>query len=161
VEKHIMTRNLLGIVALSACGFLALHAAEPVQPKLPTPVVPLQKGPNQVDPEMPFFLVCAKACDDCGRMCETCASHCSRMMLEGKKEHQLTYQLCQDCAAVCHAAGRVLAKDGPMSQLICTACADACKRCGDECAKHSDPMMKACVEECRKCEKACREMTKK
>jgi len=158
-----MTRATLGVVCLFACGLLALHAAEPVQPKLqPPPVVPAQKGPSKVDPEMPFFLVCAKACDDCARMCETCSSHCARLLTEGKKEHQITFQLCQDCAAVCDAAGRITAKDGPMSQLICAACADACKRCGDECEKHADdPMMKHCALECRKCEKVCREMIKK
>ena len=157
-----MTRAILGVATLCACGFLVLRADEPTQPKIQTPPIPLQKGPNQVDPEMPFFLICAKACDDCARVCETCSSHCARLLAEGKKEHQLTLQLCQDCAAVCSAAGRILAKDGPMSQLICTACADACKRCGDECAKHAhDPIMKQCAEECKKCEKACREMIKK
>ena len=158
-----MTRYTLGLVTLGACGLLALMAADPVQPKIPLPPIPLPgQGPDHVDPKMPFFSVCAKACDDCARMCEMCSSHCARLLTEGKKEHQVTLQLCQDCAAVCQAAGRVTAKDGPMSQLICTACADACKRCSDECAKHAgDPMIKQCAEECRKCEKACREMTKK
>ena len=160
--RDTMIRYLMGIVVLSACGLLALHAAEPVQPKLKAPQIPIpQRGPTQVDPEMPYFLVCAKACDDCARMCETCAAHCAKLLAKGNKEHQVTLQHCQDCAAVCQAAARITAKDGPMSKLICIACADACKLCGDECAKHAeDPLMKKCAVMCQQCEKVCREMVK-
>jgi hypothetical protein len=157
-----MTRCAIGIAALAACAILTAHAADPVPPKLPeAPGLPAQ-GPDTVDPKMPAFLVCAKACDDCARACDVCAGHCTRLLAEGKKEHLDTLRLCQDCAAICSAASCVMAKDGPMGDVICAACADACKRCGDACEKlAADPIMKQCAVECRKCEKACRDMLKK
>lgn len=155
-----MLRIVFGIVALNAAGFIALNTVGPApvagQTKIPIPI----PKPG-VDPEMPFFRVCAEACDDCARICETCSAHCARLVAEGTKEHLRTLRTCQDCAAICTAAGRVTAKDGPMADLICTACADACKRCGDACEKHAaDPLMKQCTDECRQCEKACRDMIK-
>lgn len=150
--------RILFDVALLAGTVYAAVASEPVQPKIPIPQVP-QSG--DVDPKMPFFLVCAKACDDCERMCEMCSAHCAKMIADGNKDHLHTLRLCQDCAAICQSASRVASKDGPLSDVVCTACADACKRCGDACEKHaSDPIMKRCAEECRTCEKACREMVK-
>jgi len=107
------------------------------------------------------FLACAKACDDCGRICDACGAHCTKLAIEGKKEHVKTLQYCQDCATACKAASCVIARQGPFSELMCTACADACKRCGDACEEiKDDAMMKQCAEECRKCEKACRDMLK-
>jgi hypothetical protein len=118
--------------------------------------------PGEVDPKMPQFLVCARACDDCERACEMGAAHCATLLADGKKEHLVTLRLCQDCAAICSATSRVAAKDGPMSDLICSSCADACKRCGDACEKQGgDPIMKKCADECRACEKACRVMAKR
>ena len=104
---------------------------------------------------------CAKACNDCQRICDMCATHCAKRVAEGKKEHLKTLQTCQDCATHCSAAASIVARMGPFSDLICQACAEACKRCGDECMKHKeDPMMKRCADECRRCEQACREMLK-
>ena len=155
-----MLRAVLAVAALNAAGILVVGGTgtgpAAGQQKIPAPI---PDGP--VDPKMPFFLVCAKACDDCGRMCETCSAHCAKLVLAGNKEHHDTLKLCQDCAAICTACGRVTAKDGPLADLIAAACADACKRCGDACEKHAhDPIMKQCAEECRRCEKACREMAK-
>lgn len=155
-----MARIAFATVLLALGGYLLVDAGEPKQlqfPKLPTN--PLPK--SDVDPKMPLFLSCAKACDDCARICDTCTAHCTKLLAEGKQEHHDTMRLCQDCSTVCSATARVIAKDGPMSDLMCTACADACKRCGDACQKFAaDPMMKQCAEECRRCEKACREMSK-
>ena len=39
---------------------------------------------------------CAKACSDCQRMCDMCATHCSHMLAEGKKEHMPTLGACPD-----------------------------------------------------------------
>jgi hypothetical protein len=155
-----MSHTLYNVILLAGAIF-ATGVAEPGrQPKIPVPVVP-QLPPGEIDPKMPFFFVCAKACDDCARHCEMCVAHCAKLVADGKKEHHHTLQLCQDCAAICQAASRVTAKDGPMSDLIVASCADACKRCGDACEKHAgDPIMKRCADECRKCEKACREMHK-
>jgi hypothetical protein len=148
--------TLFDVILIGGAIFTA-GMSDPVQPKIPVPQVP----PAEVDPRMPLFAVCAKACDDCARHCEMCSAHCAKLVADGKKEHLETLRLCQDCAAICDAASRVTAKDGPMSDLICVSCADACKKCGDACEKHpGDPMMKRCAEECRKCEKVCREMHK-
>ena len=68
---------------------------------------------------------CAKACNDCQRLCDMCASHCGKLVAEGKKEHLTTMRTCQDCATHCSAAACIVARMGPFSDLICTACADA------------------------------------
>jgi hypothetical protein len=104
---------------------------------------------------------CAKACSDCQRACDACATHCTHMLLEGKKEHLTTLMTCQDCATVCSAAAQIVARGGPFSNTICAACAEACSLCAKECEKFpSDLHMKTCAEECRKCETACRAMAK-
>lgn len=152
-----MIRILFAVLAVSVTGLLV--AAEPQQ-KLPPVPVPKQ-GPDGVDPKMPHFRECAKACDNCARACDTCVAHCARMLADGKKEHLETLRLCQDCAEFCSAASRIVSKDGPLSDLITASCADACKRCGDACEKQAgDPIMKQCMEECRQCEKVCRGMAK-
>jgi hypothetical protein len=107
------------------------------------------------------MLACAKACSDCQRECDSCASHCARLVSEGKKAHLTTLMTCQDCANVCTAAAQIVSRGGPFSTLICESCAEACARCGKECEKFAgDQHMKMCAEECHKCEKACREMAK-
>ncbi len=118
-----------------------------------------KKGDHMEHNEM--FQACAKACSDCQRACDTCATHCAHMTAEGKKEHVTSLATCQDCATVCAAASQILARGGPFSKIVCTACADACAKCGEQCEKFPDDKhMKACAEECRKCEKACRDMLK-
>jgi len=143
---------------LVAGMFVASGAAEPVQPKIPLPPVPV---PKDVDPQMPYFRFAAKAADDCARACDTCAAHCAKLLAEGKKEHLDMLRMCLDCADICSTAGRVIAKDGPLSSVIAASCAEACKRCADYCEKYSaDPIVKLCVAECRKCEEACRKIAK-
>ncbi len=106
-----------------------------------------------------MFEKCAKACNDCQRICDGCAHHCTHLVASGKKEHVKTLRSCQDCATVCAAAAQIVARGGPFSDAICKACAEACKRCGDACnAATDDTMMKKCAEECQRCEKACQEM---
>jgi Domain of Unknown Function (DUF326) len=104
---------------------------------------------------------CAKVCSDCQRSCDGCATHCTYMLHEGRKEHLATLTTCQDCATACSAAAQIVARGGPFSNTICTACIDACSRCGKACEQFPDDKhMKACAEECRKCETACKAMVK-
>jgi len=104
---------------------------------------------------------CAKACNDCQRVCDTCATHCARQVADGKKEHDKTLQTCNDCADFCAAAARIVARGGPFADLICQSCAEACARCGKACEQFpDDKMMKACAKECRRCEKECQGMLK-
>jgi hypothetical protein len=105
------------------------------------------------------LLACAKACSDCQRECDACASHCAHKTAEGMKEHLKTLMTCQDCADFCAAAAQIVARGGPFAMLICQPCAEACAACGKECEKFpDDEHMKRCAAECRKCEKACRDM---
>ena len=102
---------------------------------------------------------CAKACSDCQRTCDMCATHCAHMLHEGKKEHLTTLATCRDCATVCSAAAQIVARGGPFAGLICESCVKACDKCATACeAFPDDEHMKACAEECRKCEKACKAM---
>lgn len=104
---------------------------------------------------------CAKACNDCQRICDACATHCAHMIAKGKKEHLETLQTCRDCASFCAAAAQIVARHGPMATLICQGCAEACERCGQACEKHGDSeMMKRCAEECKRCARECRDMVK-
>lgn len=104
---------------------------------------------------------CAKACSDCQRECDACATHCAHLLHKGEHDHLTTLMTCQDCADFCAAAAQVVARGGPFAVLICQGCADACAKCGRECERFpANERMKACAQECRKCEEACREMIK-
>lgn len=129
---------------------------------LPTALVAGEKPATKAgEGHEQHYFDCADACHHCARMCEACATHCGRMIADGKKEHLETLQTCRDCASICTAAASVTARIGPFSESICKSCAEACKRCAAACAKHKDsPMMARCAEACLKCEKACNDMLK-
>lgn len=140
----------IAVVFSAAIGAVGISAQTP----------PTNKGASHME-HNEMYQACAKACSDCQRMCDMCATHCSHMLHEGKKEHITTLGTCQDCATFCSAAAQILARGGPFSNLICASCADACAACAKECDKFpNDKHMKECGDECRKCEKACREMAK-
>jgi len=106
------------------------------------------------------FETCARACSDCQRECDLCATHCAERMGQGESHHQATLMSCRDCADMCSAASHIAARHGAFVDLVCQSCADACSRCAKECQLHGkdDKVMMACAEECLKCEKACRTM---
>jgi hypothetical protein len=155
-----ITVTVLGLsIGLAIATVHAGGAKPPLEP--PLDAIPQPNARPNPDQRMAYFLVCAKACDDCARSCNLCSAHCATMLSEGKKEHLLTLRTCQDCATICSAAADVMARNGPFSDVMCVACAEACKRCGDACEKlGTDPIMKQCADECRKCEEACRKMVK-
>src|SRR5688500_11712723 len=64
------------------------------------------------------MLACAKACSDCQRICDSCSTHCAKMVADGQKEHMATLMACQDCATVCAAAAQIVARGGPYSSQI-------------------------------------------
>ena len=39
---------------------------------------------------------CAKACSDCQRACDLCATHCANLLADGKKEHLSCLMHCRD-----------------------------------------------------------------
>lgn len=104
---------------------------------------------------------CAKACSECQLACDGCASFCSHMLQDGKKEHLVTLTTCHDCATTCSAASQIVARRGPFSQIICAACAETCALCAAECKKFpDDKQMKSCAEECLRCAQVCNDMLK-
>jgi hypothetical protein len=142
-----MVRIALGIVGWALVGMGAATAQQ-------------TKGVEHLEHNA-AMQACAKACSDCQRECDMCATHCAHLLHEGKKEHIASLMTCQDCATICSAAAQIVARGGPFAGSICTACADACNRCGKQCDKFADDQhMKKCAEECRKCEKACNDMIK-
>ena len=146
-------RREFGVASLSAMAFAALEGSVLAQERQNA------SGPHAENHEM--LQACAKACSDCQRACDMCATHCAQLLASGKKEHLTTLATCQDCADFCVAAAQIVARGGPFAALICESCATACAQCGKECEKFPDDKhMKICAEECRKCEKACREMVK-
>jgi hypothetical protein len=149
---RLVMNGKLGIVGMGLMALLVVAAAVAQQPTKPT-------GVHKEHDE--GMQACAKACSDCQRACDMCATHCGHMLAEGMKEHVSTLMTCQDCADICAAASQVVARGGPFSGIICQSCADACAACAKECEKFSkDEHMTACAKECRKCEKACRDMVK-
>ncbi|MCC6416793.1 MAG: four-helix bundle copper-binding protein [Gemmataceae bacterium] len=110
-------------------------------------------------PHHEMFERCAKACNDCQRICDTCATHCVHLLAQGQKEYMKMLRTCQDCADFCATTAQIVSRHGPFAALICQSCAEACKRCDEACDQFKDdPMMRQCAEECRRCERACREM---
>ena len=76
------------------------------------------RGPTQEKTVVPMkhsgmMQACAKACSDCQRECDLCASHCAHLLAEDKKEHLTTLETCQDCATVCSAAAQIVAQRRP------------------------------------------------
>jgi hypothetical protein len=149
-----MNRRQFGAVSASGAALAAIAQAALGQERR------LEKDVANIE-QHKMFRVCAQACSDCQRECDSCSTHCAHQLLAGNKDHMKTLMTCQDCADFCVAAAQIVARGGPFAGLICGACADACGRCGKECEKFAkDEHMKRCTEECRKCEKACRDMVK-
>jgi hypothetical protein len=107
-----------------------------------------------------MFEKCARACSDCQRLCDACATYCAKALAKGSEHHLEMLVSCQDCASLCVAASQIVARDGLFSDLVCRACEEACARCASRCERHPQDgaVMTRCAEECRKCETACREM---
>ncbi len=148
-----MTRRDFTLLGLSAGGAAAFGGLAAAQDR------PGAKGAVGHKAGDPTLLTCAKACSDCQRECDGCATHCAELLQKGERDHFTTLQTCLDCADVCAAASHVVARGGPFTHLICEACIDACAKCGAQCAKFpASERMKACAAECRRCEEACREM---
>jgi hypothetical protein len=139
--------------ALALALVAAWWSAQPLQAQQP------ERAATDHAAHREHFDRCAKACGDCQRACDSCATHCANRVAEGNKEHLTTLRTCRDCASFCAAAAQIVSRQGPFSDLICQSCAEACARCGKACEQFPDDAhMKACAEECRKCEKACRDM---
>jgi len=104
---------------------------------------------------------CAKACAGCSLACESCFSHCAKLVGAGKKEHIPTMRLCLDCGELCATGARLSARHGALAATACEACAKGCDACAAECEKApADDHMTACAKTCRACAVACREMIK-
>ena len=87
-------------VALVVClGAAGLSAQKEPPPK---------PGGGPAHHEM--FDRCAKACNDCQRICDACSQHCGHLVAAGKKEHMKTLRTCQDCADACAAAARIVSR---------------------------------------------------
>lgn len=144
-------RREFGITGLSAVALAALEGNLFAQ-------APQAAAPHHMEHDA-MLQACAKACSDCQRACDMCATHCAHQLAEGKKEHLATLATCRDCADFCATAAQIVARGGPFAALICQSCAEACARCAIECEKFpNDEHMKLCAQECRKCEKACKDM---
>jgi hypothetical protein len=144
-------RRTFGLTGLSAVALAAMESNVFAQ-------APAAAGHGHMEHDA-MLQACAKACSDCQRMCDMCATHCAHQLAAGKQEHLTTLATCRDCADFCATAAEITARGGPFAALICQGCAEACARCAVECEKFpTDEHMKLCAQECRKCEKACKDM---
>jgi len=104
---------------------------------------------------------CAQVCSACQIECDSCFSHCLKMVAEGKVEHKETAQLCADCAEACKACATLCARNSPLSKHMLECCAKCCSDCATACEKFpKDERMVACAKSCRDCAKNCVEMSK-
>ncbi len=145
-------RELFHLIGLAVVTLLVSGARSPAADNAPA------NDPHAM--HAGHFQECAKACADCQRECDSCASHCAHLVAEGKKEHMKTLGTCTDCASICSTAARITARGGPLAGTVCEACAKACAACGAACDQvgGDDEHMKRCAEECRRCEKVCKGM---
>jgi hypothetical protein len=143
-------RREFASAALTAAGLAAMEATG----------LAFERKPETGSAPESLFDKCAKACSDCERLCEACATYCAKLLAKGDEHHLQTLASCRDCASLCSTASQIVARDGLFADLVCRACEEACARCAAHCEQHAqgDAMMTRCAEECRKCETACREM---
>jgi hypothetical protein len=142
-------RRQFAVAGLSSAAIAALHGAAFADDRARA-----GRGPDAV------YDKCAKACNDCQRICDYCETYCAETLATGSKHHLSTLKSCRDCADVCATAAGIVAREGDFADLICQACAEACARCAKECEQHGkdDAVMASCAKECRACEKACHDM---
>jgi len=146
------TRKFGGLAALALAIIGVVALAQPGQTQE-------RKADHAEHNEM--MQACAKACADCQRACDMCATHCAHLLAAGEKEHLAAMTNCQDCATCCAACAQICARGGPHSALMADCCATSCDQCAKACeAFPDDKELKTCAQECRKCEKACRTMAK-
>ena len=139
----------LGLVALALAIVGLVAFAQPGQTQ------------EKKDEHSKAMQACAKACSDCQRVCDSTATHCARLLAEGKKEHLKALRHTQDCATCCAATAQVCARGGPQSVPFLECCVKSCDLCAKACeAFPDDKHMKSCAEECRKCETMCKAMVK-
>lgn len=93
-----MTRRDFTLLGLSAGGAAAFGGLAAAQDR------PGAKGAVGHKAGDPTLLTCAKACSDCQRECDGCATHCAELLQKGERDHFTTLQTCLDCADVCAAA---------------------------------------------------------
>ncbi len=150
-----ISRREFALTGASAVALATLHSAVQAQDKARAESTEHSMHHAQM------FEACAKACSDCQRMCDSCGTHCARMLAMGNKDHLATLRTCHDCAVICAAASQVAAAGGPFATILCDACAKACAECATACGKFPDDKhMTMCADMCRQCEQACKSMVK-
>jgi hypothetical protein len=111
------------------------------------------------DKHTEHFTKCAKVCADCKVQCDLCDKHCTKLVVDGKKEHAKMAQLCADCGDCCKTCSTLCAREGPLAGLMLECCAKCCDQCAAGCEKiPADEHMVACAKSCRDCAKECRAM---
>src|SRR5579864_6576087 len=73
-----------------------------------------------------MFDRCARACSDCQRICDACATYCAKLLAKGSEHHLETLASCRDCASLCSSASQIVAREGMFADLVCRACEEAC-----------------------------------
>ena len=98
----------------------------------------------------------------CAKECESCLSHCTQLLVEGKKEHALTLRSCNDCGDMCILAGKLVVRDGAFADVdVRRLLPRPVMVAGPECGKFpNDEHMSLCAQACKDCATACRAMVK-
>lgn len=95
--------------------------------------------------------------NDCGAVCEMCATACLRE--ENVKILAKCIELDRDCADICRTAAALLRRDSTIAHQYLLLCEEICRMCAKECMKHTSMRhCKECGEECLRCAEACHEL---
>tara|TARA_R100000306_G_scaffold58879_1_gene57578 strand:+ start:6040 stop:6408 length:369 start_codon:yes stop_codon:yes gene_type:complete len=99
---------------------------------------------------------CIKACLDCFRECNHCASAC----LEEDDVKMMAKCIASDmdCADICATTAAAMARGSEHIGHLCRVCAEICEACGAECERHDADHCQKCAEACKRCAQECRKM---
>ena len=150
--KMIMIRSAIGRKLSLVISSLALFAVA---------VGASETTPAADSPNASTMLKCATVCSECQVQCDSCFSHCAKLVTEGKKEHAKCMSMCVDCAECCKMCASLCARQSALSAYACECCVKCCNDCAAACEKFpEDKTMLACAKSCRSCAKECEAMAK-
>ncbi len=164
-----MTTRRISTIGVLAASLGALLAFAPIKQATPPAGAPAgtkfgagqEKDATGHGGHMQGMSPLAKAAGETAMSCDACASHCTDLLAEGKREHLDSQRALLDCASMCATMACVASRNGPCCTIMAEACADACAACATQCEKATgDAQMKECADHCRAMEKLCRDCCK-
>jgi hypothetical protein len=99
---------------------------------------------------------CIEHCLACSKTCFETLNFCIDQ--GGKHVESAHLHLMMNCKKICQLAAQFMLSKSRYHARLCGLCAEICRDCERECAKFSEPPMKACADACRRCADSCETM---